>query len=34
MFLVMAAKIFIFAFAMIPIAFAALATGIIFGCFY
>lgn len=29
----MAAKIFIFAFAMIPIAFAALATGIIFGCF-
>lgn len=33
MFLVMAAKIFIFAFAMIPIAFAALATGIIFGCF-
>lgn len=33
MFIVMAAKIMTFAFAMFPIAFAALATGIIFGCF-
>lgn len=33
MFIVTAAKIFMFCFAMLPIAFAALATGIIFGCF-
>lgn len=33
MFIIIAAKIFTFSFAMIPIAFAALATGIIFGCF-
>lgn len=33
MFLVIAAKIFVFSFIMIPIAFAALATGIVFGCF-
>lgn len=33
MFIVMAAKIMIFAFSMLPIAFGALATGIIFGCF-
>ncbi len=33
MFIIIAAKIFTFAFAMFPIAFAALATGIIFGCF-
>jgi F-type H+-transporting ATPase subunit c len=33
MFIVTSAKIMTFAFAMFPIAFAALATGIIFGCF-
>lgn len=33
MFIVIAAKIMTFAFAMLPIAFAALATGIIFGSF-
>lgn len=33
MFIVTSAKIMTFAFAMFPIAFAALSTGIIFGCF-
>ena len=33
MFIVTAAKIMTFAFAMFPVAFAALATGVIFGCF-
>ena len=33
MFIITSAKIMTFAFAMFPIAFVALATGIIFGCF-
>lgn len=33
MFIFLAAKVMVFAFVMFPIAFAALATGIVFGCF-
>lgn len=33
MFLVIAAKVFVFSFLMLPISFAALATGIVFGSF-
>ena len=33
LFIFMAAKVMVFAFVMFPIAFAALATGIVFGCF-